>query len=216
MREIYQIVIFFLALALLNPTFEDFAYFFLLNVIGISKFVFSLMVLVGMLCSVIGALIYKAWCRNVDTRTMVFISLITKAISCFLNYCFAKRWNQNWGIPDIVFLFTTDFIFGVVGTLLYTLPLLALFAKITPPRIEGTTFAFLTGTMNFGSTVISPLVGSFINSEWVGVKKKDLSGYSTLCLIATICAIVSFALLPLIPTKQNIKKWRAKREIIYN
>jgi hypothetical protein len=29
-----------------------------------------------------------------------------------------------------------------------TLPLMALFAKITPKRIEGTIFAFLTGTWN--------------------------------------------------------------------
>lgn len=214
MREIFQVVIFFLSLALLNPTFSEFSYFFLLNVIGISKFMFSLLVLIGQICHVIGAIVYKAFCRNVDTRTMVFISLITTSISCFLNYCFAKRWNVGWGIPDLVFLLTTDVVFGIISTLLYTLPIMALFAKITPPRIEGTTFAFLTGTMNFGSTVISPGVGTFINHEWVGVSKKNLSGYSTLCLVAFICSIVSFALLPLIPSKKNIKEWRAKRKII--
>jgi hypothetical protein len=47
MREIFQVVIFFLALAILNPSFSEFSYFFLLNVIGISKFMFSLLVLIG-------------------------------------------------------------------------------------------------------------------------------------------------------------------------
>jgi hypothetical protein len=84
---------------------------------------------------------------------------------------------------------------------LYSLPILALFAKITPAKIEGTIFAFLTGTMNLASTVIQPGMGTLINAKFVGVNKKDLSGYSTLCLVAFICSIVTFILLPLIPTK---------------
>jgi hypothetical protein len=47
MREIYQIVIFFLGKGVLNPSFEDFQYFFLLNVIHISKLMFAILVLVG-------------------------------------------------------------------------------------------------------------------------------------------------------------------------
>ena len=163
MREIYQLVIFFVALATINPSFSEFSYFFLLNVIGISKFTFSMLVLIGQLCHILGALIYKAFCRNVDTRTMVFASFATTIISSFLNFCFAKRWNLGWGIPDMVFLIFTDVVFAIIGTLLYTLPIMALFAKITPKNIEGTTYAFLTGTMNFGSTVISPSIGTFIN-----------------------------------------------------
>ena len=213
MREIFQIVIFFVSLAILNPSFSEFSYFFLLNVIGISKFMFSLLVLIGQICHIFGALIYKAFCRNVDTRTMVLASFITTSLSALLNFFFAKRWNVDWGIPDLVFLITTDVVFGIVSMLLYTLPIMALFAKIIPAKIEGTTFAFLTGTMNFGSTVISPGIGTFINAQWVGVNKKDLSNYSTLCLISFICSLVSFALLPLIPTKKNIKEWRAKRAV---
>ena len=212
MREIYQLVIFFILLATINPAFSEFSYFFLLDVIGISKFMFSMLVLIGQLCHIVGALIYKAFCRNVDTRTMVLCSFITTIISNFLNFCFAKRWNLGWGIPDIVFLLFTDNVFAIIGTLLYTLPIMALFAKITPKKIEGTTYAFLTGTMNLGSTVISPGIGTFINSQWVGVKKKDLSNYSTLVLISLICSIVSLALLPLIPSKKNVKEWVTKRE----
>ena len=133
-------------------------------------------------------------------------------LSNFLNFCFAKRWNLSWGVPDLVFLLFTDIVFAVVSTLLYTLPIMALFAKITPARIEGTTYAFMTGTMNFGSTVISPGIGTFINHEWVGVNKHDLTDYNVLVLIALICSIVSLALLPLIPTKKNIKDWLKKRQ----
>ena len=43
------------------------------------------------------------------------------------------------------------------------LPTLALFAKITPTKIEGTVFAFLTGTTNLANNVLAPLVGVWIN-----------------------------------------------------
>lgn len=55
------------------------------------------------------------------------------------------------------------------------LPIMVLFAKITPEKIEGTCFAFLTGTMNFKNSVVSPLVGSYINDYFVGVKREDFS-----------------------------------------
>ena len=124
-----------------------------MNVIGVTKFFFSVLVLVGHLCSIVGALIYKAFFRSVDTRWMVFWATVVHVIGEFLNFVFAKRWNLEIGIDDIVFLFFTDIVFSALKTLLYTLPIMALFAKITPKRIEGTTFAFLTGTMNLATTV---------------------------------------------------------------
>ena len=47
MKEIYFVVIFFILRGILNPTFEEFTYFFLLNVIGVSKFIFAVLVLIG-------------------------------------------------------------------------------------------------------------------------------------------------------------------------
>ena len=94
---------------------------------------------------------------------MIFWATVVHVIGEFLNFVFAKRWNLEIGISDLVFLFFTDIVFSALKTLLYTLPIMALFAKITPKRIEGTTFAFLTGTMNLASTVISPGIGTWIN-----------------------------------------------------
>lgn len=215
MKEIYFLIIFFIAKAIIVPSFEEFTYFFLLNVIKISKFFFSLLVLIGQICHIIGALIYKAWCRNIDTRWMIFFAMCVGVLSAFLQFTFAKRWNLSMGIPDVAFLLFTDVVFSTVGVILYTLPILALFAKITPPRIEGTIFAFLTGTMNLGNTIIAPNVGAFENKQFVGVNKKDLSKYWVLILIQLIGSILVFALLPLIPTRSQLKEWKAVRDDEY-
>ena len=43
MQEIYRLVIFFLIQGIINPSIEDFTYFFLMDVIGISKLLFAVL-----------------------------------------------------------------------------------------------------------------------------------------------------------------------------
>ena len=80
---------------------------------------------------------------------MLILAMATALLGNFLNFVLAKRWNLELEIDDMFFLLFTDVVFNTLGTLLFTLPILSLFAKITPPKIEGTIFAFLTGTLNF-------------------------------------------------------------------
>jgi hypothetical protein len=80
---------------------------------------------------------------------MIVAAISTDVIGNFLNYSLAKRWNLEVEIDDMFMLLFTDAVTNTLSTLLFTLPILSLFAKITPPKIEGTIFAFLTGTMNF-------------------------------------------------------------------
>ena len=112
---------------------------------------------------VIGALIYKAFCRGIETRTMVFVAMIITSIGIMLQFIFAKRWNLDIGVSDLLFLFFTDVIFSVLSTLFFSIPIFSFFAKITPSKVEATVYAFLTGTTDLSLTVISPLWGSFIN-----------------------------------------------------
>lgn len=86
-----------------------------------------------------------------------------------------------------------------------------MFAKICPARIEGSLFALLTGVMNLDQSVLQPMVGAFVNYEFVGVTKDDLSGYPTLMLIATFCALIGFALIPIIPTSKVIRQNKRQR-----
>ena len=211
LREIYQLVLFFILHATFNPRFDEFSYFFLLNVIQISKFTLAFLVLVSQVSHIVGATIYQKFFKDVETRKMALFAFISSSFFSFLNFTFAKRWNLQVGIPDMTFLLFTDVVFNVIVMFLIVLPLMALFAKVTPKEIEGTIYAFLTGTMNMGNTVIATGLGSLINSQFVGVNKNDLSNYSTLCLISFIGTLFNFLLLLLIPTSQNIKQWQASR-----
>jgi hypothetical protein len=83
---------------------------------------------------------------------------------------------------------------------------MVLFAKITPPSIEATCFAFLTGTLNFVNGVLQPLVGTKINDAFVGVSSENFDNFYVLQMIALGTSLIPFAFLWMIPLKDQIKK----------
>lgn len=158
-------------------------------------------------CHILGTIYYKAYLKDVETRTIIMWSTIISVISTFIHYAFAMRWNIALGVSDLIFIIFTDVVFGCLSLALNVLPGLALFAKITPVGIEGTIFAFLTGSWNFADGVLSPMVGAQINKMFAGVTAQDLSHYSRLTLIAFLCSFLGFVILPLIPLKEDIERY---------
>jgi hypothetical protein len=122
------------------------------------------------------------------------------------------RWNKYIHVNDIAFIVVTDTIFNVISMAMNTLPTMALFAKVTPTKIEGTVFAFLTGTTNLANNVISPMIGVWINQRFVGVTADNLSKYKYLCLIGLVTSLLGFLILPLIPLKGDIERYQLQRQ----
>lgn len=162
---------------------------------------------IGQFTSILGVQFYSEYLKDVEVRTVMYYSTICSIISSLSQYAMACRWNKQIGVNDIVFIVCTDTIFGIMGLAMNTLPTLALFAKVTPAKIEGTVFAFLTGTTNLANSVLAPMVGVFINDKFAGVTADDLSNYKKLCLISLATSFLGFFILPLIPRKADINKW---------
>lgn len=114
--------------------------------------------------SILGVFLYEAFFKSVEVRWMFFWNVTFGIIGAFATYVQARRWNVDAGIPDLAYLYTTAILFGMIGTTFSTLPIMALFAKITPRRVEGTVFALLTGASNLDQSVLSPLTGAWINN----------------------------------------------------
>ena len=122
------------------------------------------------------------------------------------------RCNLLLGINDLVFVVLTDVVLGTLSLAYTQLPTLVLFAKITPKNIEGTFFAFLTGTLNFTNGVLSPLVGTKINDMFVGVNSEDQSNFYILMIISMATSFIPFTFLWLVPLKDQIKELQEERE----
>jgi len=104
----------------------------------------------------------------------------------------------------------TDVVTEVISQCLVRLPLMVVFAKITPKRIEATAFAFLTGTINFTGTMRG-LVGSAVNTAFVGVSQNDLSNYYILVCINIVMWVTPVFYMWLLPTKTQLEL-KAKSE----
>lgn len=209
MREIYQIALFFLIDGFLNPSFENFTYYFLMDQIHISKITYSFLILVSRFCSILGAMFYKAYGRHRETRTMVTFAMCISATGSLMQYFFAKRWNLEVGVSDFFFLLFTDVVFNVLGVLFFGLPVFAFIAKVTPPGVEGTIYASLSGMADLSFSVIAPLTGSLINQNAIGVSKDNMEGYPTLIFITLIGSLLTFIAIPMIPTKKQMEEWKA-------
>lgn len=210
-KEIYMVLGFFLINGLLSPRFGQFSYFFMLNVAHITKFQFAMFGVISRACHILGTVIYKNYFKETETRTVIFYSTVISVISSFVHLMFALRWNLLIGISDIVFIIFTDVVFGCLSLAFCVLPSLALFAKITPPGIEGTIFAFLTGIWNFSDGVISPLIGTIVNDKYAHVTANDLTNYYKLMIVTFISSFLGFFLLGMIPLEADIERYREER-----
>lgn len=113
-REIYMVVFYFLVDGVTNPSFSDYSYFFLMNVIGVSKFMFSIITLIGQLCGIIGVVIYEAFLKRAEVRIIILWNVAIGVFAAWLAYCFSMRWNLEVDINDYVFIIFTDTVFGAI------------------------------------------------------------------------------------------------------
>jgi len=128
---------------------------------------------------------------------------------------FVMRWNLLLGINDIVFIIFTSVITDTLILSFSVMPLLVLFAKITPKHIEATVFAFLTSVNNFSSTVVSPLIGAFINDHYVGVTSEDFTNFYVLIIIQIACIGIPLLFIRLIPLKKEFLQIEEDKIIKY-
>ena len=91
----------------------------------------------------------------------------------------------------------------------FDLPIMVLFAKITPKNIEGTIFAMLTGLTNLSRGVLAPATGSIIDDLFFGVTIKNLSNDNMIELawLETFMSILPIFFICLIPLRRDIKAY---------
>lgn len=82
--EVYRLIIYFVVDGLTNPTFQDFFFFFVLDVIGISRFMFVMIFLCGYVCGLFGVLVYQSFLKGLEVRTLLLFSVIANVIVTFL------------------------------------------------------------------------------------------------------------------------------------
>jgi hypothetical protein len=125
-------------------------------------------------------LITGSVCFNLFLKEKEFTIMMTAAnlVNCFgaiMTMLFCLR--ITFGIPNFLFVILTSTVTDTLYQCFNTLPLMVLFAKIIPEKIEASLFAFLMGLSNLCNLFLSGELANLINL-FVGVTDEYDSLYS--------------------------------------
>jgi len=181
--QIYRTILFVLLAGFTCPSFGSMFYYFNLNVVKFDISTISLLTVVGYASLLGGTMIYNRYFKEKEIRTLIKYSIVVSYFGGIFGLIFVLRLNVLIGINDVIFIIFTSVITDTLALAFSNMPLLVLFAKVTPPHIEATVFAFLTSVSNFSNTVMSPLMGAIINDFFVGVTLDNLEDFYLLVVI---------------------------------
>ena len=203
-KEFYQMILYLVVGGFLVPSFGSFGYYFMLDVVGISKFTYSMLTVLGFVSLLFGTQMFNKYFKDREWRNLIMLDALISIFIAPLTFIFIFRINLDWGISDMFMIIFTDTVAEIVSQCFVFLPMSVIMTKICPKHIEATSFALLAGVSNFRGTVRG-WMGSWINEKWVGVTQEDLSDYWVLVLIGTICSFLPLFFLWLIPTRKGIE-----------
>jgi hypothetical protein len=146
-------------------------------VVKFSKYTVSMLTLLGFVTLLTGTIAFERIFKRYEVKQLMLWNSIIGVIGGFISLVFAMRLNLAIGISDLVFVILSSVVTDTLSTAFNQMPVLVLFAKITPPNIEATVFALFTGIFNLSSIVISPNVGILLNKLFVGVTLDNLDLY---------------------------------------
>lgn len=151
---------------------------------------------VGYLAMFAGISLYNCWFRFYTFRTMFFWPQVAYCVTGLLDMVIVSRWNLRMGIPDHAFVIGDATLTDVIGRL-QLIPFMVLSARLCPPGIEGTVFAFLMSLSNFGATCASWL-GALLLRQ-LHVRRDDYTHLWLAVLIRSLLRLTPLLFLTLLP-----------------
>lgn len=192
-------MLYFLVTGLVSPSFGTFGYYFYLNVIGISKFAYAMLTVVGYAALLVGTLLYNKYFTEMEFRSLILMDAVLTILIAPFTYILVFRKTVDWGISDMSIIIFSSTVSEILSTCFIFLPMSIIMTKICPKHIEATSFALLTGVHNFRYDIRS-WIGAWINERFVEVTEDDLSKYWILVTIGLVTAFLPLLFIWMIPT----------------
>ena len=164
--------------------------------LGISMGEYSILLAIGSLASMGGALLYQNVFSDVPWRKFFYIVSFLGLPISLTSFIVIFRWNEQWGVSSFAFLFGSEVVSDVVGFLLQ-MPILIMSAKLSPKHIEGTVYALQVSTNNIGGSVSGQL-GALL-TEYYGVTEEHMGNLWKLTLVCIALGMLPIAFIPCLP-----------------
>lgn len=125
----------------------------------------------------------------IGTVLMSFLALTDLAI--------VTKLNETIGIPVVFLLVGGSTVSSIISTVFFLLPMLTVFAKVTPKNIEATYFSFLSAIYNFSWNLSSFLSGVLMTAT--KINSSTSPDIWVLITISIVAGIASLVFLPIAP-----------------
>lgn len=97
------------------PSFGTFGYYFMLDVVKLSKFTIALLNVLGYISLLLGSILFNACLKKKEYSTLCIYNIIIGLLFAPMNLLFAMRLNEAYGLPDMFVIIYGD----IVGEALY-------------------------------------------------------------------------------------------------
>lgn len=181
------------------PSCTDAMFFFYTNKLGFSPQFMGKMKLAYGIGTIIGMVVYSSWLKDISFKKILVCNSCLCITVSLSQIVLVTRANTAIGVPDEIFAVFCTFIVQLT-TELSMIPLLVLCCKICPNNIEGSLYALLMSTMNFGSMISSQSGGLLM--IFLGISQTHFSNLWALILITSTSMLLP---LPLLYFVEDIK-----------
>lgn len=90
----YKVVLFLVLNGLLLPSFGSFGYYFMLDIVKISKFTIAMLGVLGYICLMIGSSVFQKYLTRKDFGTLIIYNVLIGMCFAPLNLLFVMRKNE--------------------------------------------------------------------------------------------------------------------------
>lgn len=188
----------------LDLRFVETMYYFNVNYAGFSEEEVSYISSFKSFSFLLGTTLYGRYFINQEFRTALILCQVMNLLNQLSNLTYTTRLNTYLGIPDIWMLVFSGFFMEALIFAFSMLPLMVLMAKVTPPKVEATIFAFLTSTKNMHGVLGSLVSAAIISSLGINNEHMDRLYLFVLVQISVVW-IPLILVLVFIPTKAEVK-----------
>ena len=147
--------------------------------------------------SIVGLLIYNRFYKKLEFKKIFTVTTLLSVALGYTQLILVTRANVKLGIPDRLFCVGDSVIIQLIAEI-NSIPLLVLACRMCPKNIEGTMYALIMGSFNFGSILSSQFGG--VLTYYMGITDSDFKNLGLLIFVTNSIQLLPLLLLGMIDT----------------
>jgi len=206
--EISRIISFYIIQSAVHVSYSGASFYFYTDTVAefaegphFSKmFYTTVMGIVSAVCSLVGLWLYVAFFKHWGYRRLLYVTNVVLMFAYLLDIVQFTRFNTRLAIDDHIFVLGSHTMQRVVARIAW-MPQVLLLSQMCPKGLEGTMYAILAGSANFGGSIASFLGAYLLNVSGVNPSGKagDAMHLRNLWIPCAVSAVLPALMILLIP-----------------